>query len=215
MNINKMIRDISQIAVTEGLVKSDWPARLEVRLRNVRGGSSGGLYITGRPFISIATRDVWDYVSHPRQQEALDWLQQQPPGKKRDRRLRRLRHVEAGRAVWAEYASIAEDPEIGDLVGDPSDPTPAMAALLCHEIAHAIDYTAGAQTIDGTEYGARGTSHGYKWRAIYRTLRNAYVATGKYKPAPINNVAVLPVAPTKATDDRALTIGLPLFDIAA
>ena len=65
------------------------------------------------------------------------------------------------------------------------------------------------------KYGSAGSSHGLKWRAIYRTLRNAYVATGKYKPAPSNNVTALPVAPTKAADDRTLTIGLPLFDVAA
>ena len=213
MNINKMIRDISQIAVAEGLVHASWPARLQVKLRNVGGGSYGGNH--NGPWISIATRDVWDYISHPRASEALDALQQQPPGKVRNRRIRRLRHIEAGRAVWTEYASIAEDPEIGDLVGEPGDPTPAMAALLCHEIAHAIDYTAGRLTIDGRSYGPVGSGHGRKWQAIYRTLRNAYVASGKYKPAPTNNVTALPVAPTKAADDRALTIGLPLFDIAA
>lgn len=214
MNTKKMIRDISQIAVAEGLVNASWPSRLEVRLRNARGGSLGG-HTSGRPFISIATRDVWDYTPDPRAREILGKLQEQRPGKKRDRLIRRVRHIEAGRAVWTEYASIAEDPEIGDLVGDPGDPAAAMAALLCHEIAHAIDYTAGAQAIDGTEYGAEGTSHSYKWQAIYRTLRNAYVATGNYKPAPITNVTALPVATTKAPDDRVLTIGLPLFDIAA
>lgn len=214
MNINKMIRDISQIAVAEGLVHATWPARLQVKLRNVRGGSSGG-HTRGRPCISIATRGVWDYKPDPRAQEVLAKLQEQRPGKVRNRRIRRLRHIEAGRAVWTEYASIAEDPEIGDLVGDPADPTPAMAALLCHEIAHAIDYTAGTQTIDGRKYGPVGSGHGWKWRAIYRVLRNAYVATGKYKPAPSANVAALPVAPPKTLDDRALTIGLPLFDVAA
>ena len=214
MNINKMIRDISQIAVAEGLVHASWPSRLEVKLRNVRGGSSGG-HASGRPCISIATRDVWDYTPDPRAQEVLGKLHEQRPGKVRDRRIRRLRHIEAGRAVWTEYASIAEDPEIGDLVGDPGDPTPAMAALLCHEIAHAIDYTAGRLTIDGRSYGPVGSGHGHKGQAIYRTLRNAYVASGKYKPAPITNVTALPVAPTRAADDRALTIGLPLFDIAA
>ena len=213
MNINKMIREISDIAVAEGLVNASWPARLQVKLRNVRGGSRGGNH--NGPWISIATRGVWDYTPHQNAKEILAKLHEQRPGKLRDRRIRRLRHIEAGRAVWTEYASIAEDPEIGDLVGDPGDPTPAMAALLCHEMAHAIDYTAGAQTIDGTEYGAEGTSHSYKWRAIYRTLRNAYVASGDYKPAPTNNVTALPVAPTRAADDRTLTIGLPLFDIAA
>ena len=214
MNINKMIRDILQIAVSEGLVEATWPARLQVKLRNVRGGSSGG-HTRGRPCISIATRDVWDITPDPRAQKALCKLQEQRPSRKRNRLIRRLRHIAAGRAVWTEYASIANDPEIGDLVGDPGDPTPAMAALLCHEIAHAIDYTAGAQTIGDQKYGSAGSSHGLKWRAIYRTLRNAYVASGKYKPAPSNNVAALPVAPTRAAEDRALTIGLPLFDIAA
>ena len=213
MNIKKMIRDISQIAVAEGLVDATWPARLQVKLRNVRGGSRGGNH--HGPWISIATQNVWDYTPHQNAKEILAKLQEQRPGKVRNRRIRRLRHIEAGRAVWTEYASIAEDAEIGDLVGDPADPTPAMAALLCHEIAHAIDYTAGTQTIDGWTYGPAGSGHGLKWQAIYRTLRNAYVATGKYKPAPITKVTALPVAPTKAADDRALTIGLPLFDVAA
>ena len=213
MNIQKMIRDISQIAVTEGLVDASWPARLQVKLRNARGGSWGG--DNNGPWISIATRKPWNFEPGPEVDKAVVYYAVQPSGKKTDRMLRRLAKVSKGRAVWAEYASIAEDPEIGDLVGDPADPTPAMAALLCHEIAHAIDYTAGAQTIDGTEYGAEGTNHSYKWRAIYRTLRNAYVASGDYKPAPSNNVTALAVAPTRAADDRTLTIGLPLFDIAA
>jgi len=213
MNINKMIRDISQIAVAEGLVDASWPSRLQVKLRDKRGTSRGG--DNNGPWISIATREVWWFKPGPEADKAVCYYAAQPSGKKTDRMLRRLAKVSKGRAVWCEYASIAKDPEIGDLVGDPDDKLAPIAALLCHEIAHAIDYTAGAQTIDGREYGVMGSSHRRKWQAIYRVLRNAYVASGNYKPAPTNNVAVLPVATTKAPDDRVLTIGLPLFDIAA
>ena len=216
MNINKMIRDISQIAVAEGLVDASWPARLQVKLRNREGRSFGGDK-KGAPWISIATPSTWHYSPDDLKlvEDCLKSWGNAKPGAAKTRTLARLNKAWHGSAVWCEYASIAKDPEIGDLVGDPDDKLAPMAALLCHEIAHAIDYNAGRLTIDGRKYGPLGSGHGWKWRAIYRVLRNAYVATGNYKPAPITNVAVLPVALTKAPDNRVFTLGLPLFDIAA
>lgn len=214
MNINTMIREISDIAVAEGLVDASWPSTLRVKLRKRKGTSYGGKK-DGTPWINIATPSTWHYTPGEMKlvEDCLKSWGNAKPGVKRDRMLARLNKAWHGHAVWCEYASIAKDPEIGDLVGDPDDKLAPMAALLCHEIAHAIDYTAGRLTIDGRSYGPVGSGHGRKWRAIYRTLRNAYVATGNYKPAPTNNVIEFPV--TKTKDARMDLIGLPLFDRVA
>ena len=214
MNINKMIREISDIAVAEGLVEPSWPSTLRVKLRKRNGTSFGGKK-DGAPWINIATPSTWHYTPGEMKlvEDCLKSWGNAKPGVKRDRMLARLNKAWHGHAVWCEYPSIAKDPEIGDLVGDPNDKLAPMAALLCHEIAHAIDYTAGRLTIDGRSYGPVGSGHGRKWRAIYRVLRNAYVATGNYKPAPTNNVIEFPV--TKTKDARMDLIGLPLFDAIA
>lgn len=203
MNINKMIREISDIAVAEGLVEPSWPSTLRVKLRKRAGRSFGGKK-DGAPWINISTASTWHYTpgEMARIEDCLKSWGKAKPGVKKDRMLARLNKAWHGNAVWCEYPSIAKDPEIGDLVGDPSDKLAPMAALLCHEIAHAIDYTTGT-----------GSGHGKRWRSIYRTLRNAYVATGKYKPAPTNNVIEFPV--TKTKDARMDLIGLPLFDAIA
>ena len=203
MNINTMIREISDIAVAEGLVEPSWPSMLRVKLRKRAGRSFGGKK-DGAPWINSSTPSTWHYTPGEMKlvEDRLKSWGKAKPGVAKDRMLARLNKAWHGNAVWCEYPSIAKDPEIGDLVGDPSDKLAPMAALLCHEIAHAIDYTTGT-----------GSGHGKRWRAIYRVLRNAYVATGKYKPAPTNNVIEFPV--TKTKDARMDLIGLPLFDRVA
>tara|TARA_R110000824_G_scaffold66183_5_gene171865 strand:- start:1066 stop:1569 length:504 start_codon:yes stop_codon:yes gene_type:complete len=129
---------------------------------------------------------------------------------KRARNIRRWERAAAGESFWGEYASIAEDPEIGDLYGDPDDTDLPLAALLTHELAHVIDYNCGSLEIAGRKYGPAGTGHGKKWRAIYRVLRNGYVASGKYKTKP---ALILPFKPKPIEDMRL--VGLPLFDLAA
>ena len=202
MNINKMIRDISGIAVAEGLVDAAWPARLRVKLRGGAGASYGGNK-KGAPWVSIATGTTWSYSPDDLKlvEDCLKSWGNAKPGAAKTRTLARLNKAWHGSAVWCEYPSIASDPEIGDLVGDPDDKLAPMAALLCHEIAHAIDYTTGT-----------GSGHGKRWRNLYRVLRNAYVATGEYKTAP-TNVIEFPV--TKTKDARMNLIGLPLFDRVA
>ena len=203
MNINKMIREISDIAVAEGLVDASWPSTLRVKLRKRAGRSFGGKK-DGTPWINISTPSTWHYTPGEMKlvEDRLKSWGKAKPGVAKDRMLARLNKAWHGNAVWCEYPSIAKDPEIGDLVGDPSDKLAPMAALLCHEIAHAIDYTTGT-----------GSGHGKRWRAIYRVLRNAYVATGNYIEAPTNNVIEFPV--TKTKDARMDLIGLPLFDRVA
>ena len=209
MNINKMIRDISGIAVAEGLVDAAWPARLRVKLRNRKGRSYGGM-MDGAPWISIATPSTWHYTPDTKDIEtSMEAWAKGKPGVKKDRALARLNKAWHGSAVWCEYPSIASDPEIGDLVGDPDDKLAPIAALLCHEIAHAIDYTVKDYAWENI---GTGSGHGKRWRKIYRVLRNAYVATGEYKTAP-TNVIEFPV--TKTKDARMNLIGLPLFDRVA
>tara|TARA_R100000995_G_C3481168_1_gene123993 strand:+ start:1835 stop:2464 length:630 start_codon:yes stop_codon:yes gene_type:complete len=209
MNINKMIRSISNIAVAKGLVDSDWPGKLKVKLRNGRGIPCGGKR-GGYPFISIPLGIGWDTTPDDVTAKAVKSWEQSRPCPRRTRALQRLKNADAGLATWEEYASINDDPEIGRLLGDPSDTRAPMAALLCHEIAHAIDFTAGAVSIAGIEYGTGDRVHGKRWQAIYRVLRNAYVASGAYKP-----VAKIVPLPSKKTRAPLELIGLPLFAAAA
>lgn len=209
MNINKMIRDISDIAVAKGLVDSDWPGKLKVKLRNGCGTSRGGKR-DGSPWIGICAGNGWDTTPESATDERRTAWEQSRPCPKQTRALQRFKDADAGLASWEEYPSITKDPEIGKLVGDPSDTRAPMAALLCHEIAHAIDYTAGAVSIAGIDYGVEGSNHGKRWQAIYRVLRNAYVASGAYKP-----VAEIVPLPSKKTRAPLELIGLPLFAAAA
>ena len=209
MNINKMIRDISDIAEAKGLVDSDWPGKLKVKLRNGCGTSRGGKR-DGSPWIGICAGNGWDTTPESATDERRTAWEQSRPCPKQTRALQRFKDADAGLASWEEYPSITKDPEIGKLVGDPSDTRAPMAALLCHEIAHAIDYTAGAVSIAGIDYGVEGSNHGKRWQAIYRVLRNAYVASGAYKP-----VAEIVPLPSKKTRAPLELIGLPRFAAAA
>lgn len=220
--VRRMTKEIIEIAKAEGLCDDSLARRLVLRMANRDGRSNGGIK-DGAPWMSIAMRSIgWDnklFTTVDAAKMVTRW--RAPPGifntasspVKRARNIRRWERAAAGESFWGEYASIAEDPEIGDLYGDPDDTDLPLAALLTHELAHVIDYNCGELEIAGRSYGPRGTSHGNKWRAIYRVLRNAYVATGAYKPAP--TAEIIEFKPRPLSPVACELIGLPLFDIAA
>ena len=211
--IKTMIREISDSAIEAGLVNADWPAKLQVKIH--KGNRAYGGIEDGAPIINVSANHDWDlkpndFVSL---HTYIGMWKEARKGPKRTRMLNRLAKVKGGLAVWCEYASIAKDPEIGDLVGDPSDKATPEAAVLCHEIAHAIDYTAGEQEIAGRKYGEYGTGHKGKWQAIYRVLRNAYVASGAYLE--VDKPVLGVITGGKPLEARMELIGLPLFEAAA
>jgi hypothetical protein len=211
--IKTMIREISDIAVEAGLVNADWPAKLQVKIRKGDGGAWGGMKYC-RPWINVCAAHDWSYKPDANTDAYIrQWTVAARKGPKRTRVINRLAKVKSGLAVWGEYASIAKDPEIGDLVGDPNDKAAPEAVVLCHEIAHAIDYTAGEQEIAGRKYGAGGTGHKGKWQAIYRVLRNAYVASGAYLE--VDKPVLGVITGGKPLEARMELIGLPLFEAAA
>lgn len=69
-----------------------------------------------------------------------------------------------------EYASIRKDPVIGDYF--PEDSYKATKALVCHEVAHAIQYWNWHR--GGEKKAERPKPHGHEWRVIYRALRSHY-----------------------------------------
>ena len=211
--VKTMIREISAIAVEAGLVNADWPAKLQVKIRKGDGGAWGGMKYC-RPWINVCAAHDWNYKPDANTDAYIrQWTASiDQKGPKRTRMLNRLAKVKGGLAVWGEYASIAKDPEIGDLVGDHNDKAAPEAAVLCHEIAHAIDHTAGEQEIAGRKYGPVRSVHGAKWQAIYRVLRNAYVASGAYLEADKPTLGV--ITGGKPPEARMELIGLPLFDAA-
>ena len=205
--VRRMTKEILEIAKAEGLCDDSLGRRLVLRMANRDGRSNGGIK-DGAPWMSIAMKGIgWDAT--PGANLIAAW-EKSRPRPKRTKILARLAPVKEGRAAWLEYASIANDPEIGDLYGDPDDALAPLAVLLCHELAHVIDYNCGALEIAGRSYGPSGTVHGNKWRAIYRVLRNAYVATGAYKPT----AEIIEFKPKPRTTMPPELIGLPLFDIA-
>ena len=71
---------------------------------------------------------------------------------------------------FKEYASIRRDPTIGDYF--PEDNYKATKALVCHEVAHAIQYWNWYR--DGGKVSEEPKTHGHEWRVIYRALRSYY-----------------------------------------
>ena len=210
-----MISDVLSIAEREGLCDDSLGRRLVIQLANRKGNSWGGRR-KGEPFVSFAMKRIgWEMTPSAEVDNVLERLKRLcgPMNAERRRGIRRLGRVAQGECLWSEYASISSDPEIGDLYGDADDVLKPLAALICHELAHVIDYNCGELEIAGRKYDAAGRAHGKRWQAIYRVLRNAYVASGAYKPAPAAEITEFRPKP-KSTKPLEL-IGLPLFDIAA
>lgn len=87
----------------------------------------------------------------------LDWLLEMP--------LRR---------EFREYASFADDPEIGSFWGNWRE---CLRALVAHEVAHAV-CGALARTEQAAAWPDLRTAHGNGWREVYRILRAELLAVG-------------------------------------
>lgn len=211
--ITRMTAEILDIAEANG-IDTSWRKDLVMRTVNREGRSCGGKK-NGFPYMSIALKSTgWMFKPYTKKTLGyLDYLMKShTPARDKKRYAAPMALVTYGNGAWCEYRAIAKDPEIGDLYGEPDDELKPLAGLLCHELAHVIDYNSGALEIAGRKYGPSGTVHGTKWKAIYRLLRNSYVATDKYKP----EVIEFKPRTKPATDERAMDLmGLPLFDLAA
>lgn len=241
--IKRMTAEVVAIAVEHGgLVGKDFADRFELEVTSRGKRSFGGIarFLNGKrmgrrdnrgelvPFISINRKKRWWYepnaydINSLKARKAYGW------NNKLGRRLVKWAEwLEEGKAVMGEYAHIANDPEIGDLTGDPEDTDKILASVITHEVAHAINHenwrrpinlmtSEGSVIIDGKDYGfAAGAAHGDRWAAIYRVLRNAYVNNGAYKTKTAE-VIPLPITPRPVEVPADIRLaGLPLFDIAA
>ena len=96
--------------------------------------------------------------------------------------------------TFNEYASFAHLPEIGTVKGTTRE---VVTALICHELAHAVDYYArnsyyanldNVEKVAYAEYTPRSTrmkasgGHGDRWQAIYAILRRQFVNNGVSEP---------------------------------
>ena len=79
--------------------------------------------------------------------------------------------VNGQRTHLGEYARIAADPEIGSIGGCPII---ATRALVCHEVAHALDFW---NWHCGKHRDRRPIPHGSEWRFLYRQLRRHFGLT--------------------------------------
>jgi len=211
--IIRMTEEILDIAEAHGIDVS-WRRDLWLKTTNREGRSFGGVK-RNKPYMSIAMRDIsWTMEPSSDKAEKLAKAYNGAAMVRKDkaRYAKPLAKLEEGFAWWHEYRSFSKDPEIGDLYGPAEDKLMPLAALLCHELAHVIDYNSGTVRVDGLTWGPSGSVHGNKWKAIYRLLRTSYVATGRYKPEPV----VVEFKPKPTKDKRTMDlIGLPLFDLAA
>jgi hypothetical protein len=204
--MKSMALEVADLAVELGLADSNFRKNLKVEA--TRGRVSRGGKRLRCPWVGIAMPGVgWDYKPSGDRDlyNVLRW-RAKAASVKRTRNLRRLDALCDGKAVWCEYRSIAKDPEIGDYFGDRDDELLPLALILTHEVAHAVDYagTPERKTVGG---------HKRDWQEIYRALRTAYVASGKYK-ALATTSNVIPIRPKGTVPDMRLQ-GLPLFDVAA
>ena len=208
--INRMTAEILDIAEANG-IDVTWRKDLVLKTDNRKGRSRGGKR-SGKPYMSVAMRNVgWDFNDPDAVAERLRlWTERldnsaerrlrDPKARKWVNAFERI-NLAPGDGVWLEYP-----------YGPADDKLMPLATLLCHELAHVIDYNSGEVRIGGRVYGKSGSVHGTKWREIYRLLRTSYVATGKYKP----EVIEFKPRTKPATDERKMDlIGLPLFDLAA
>ena len=94
--------------------------------------------------------------------------------------------------TYPEYDHIANDPVIGSI--ESADWRKYTAALLAHEVAHAIQY--GSQESVTSHYSGKYTSsyvskdgfcHGPLWQSIYRFLRENFVNNNAYEQLPEHN----------------------------
>lgn len=213
--ITRMTDEILDIAEANGIDVS-WRVNLVLKTSNRKGRSNGGKH-RGKPWMSIALKSTgWNFTDPAKVAERLGlWIERldknsyggyrDPKAKKWINALSRV-NLATGDGVWMEYPAIAKDPEIGNLYGERNDELKPLATLLCHELAHVIDYNSGEVRVNGRVYGNYRSVHGTKWREIYRLLRTSYVASGRYKPQ------VIEFKPRKR--EMGL-IGLPLFDLVA
>ena len=226
ITIRRMTADVVKIAEEHGgLLGPDFVKDFTVLCTSRGKRSRGGVKrFDGvlKPFISINRKKAWWYEPNDYDKNTIKRLIPRLHAGKKLRYMKWAKWLEEGKAVLGEYASIANDPEVGDMTGDPADTDKVLANVVCHEVAHAINHayygkmSAGTESvvINGKDYGrASGSAHGTKWREIYRVLRNAYVATGAYKEEPKPKIKLV-VDNTKADVPLEL-LGLPLFEIAA
>ena len=207
-----MVAEIIKVAKDHGLVGEGWAlkaTKISTKGGASRGGQSGiNIKLGGKIEAAALSEDArakW-YLQN------AEWVGANSPGRRAGAAAYRRAAAEGGH-VFNEYKSIAADPEIGYAVFE--DPYGPVAALIAHEIAHAIDYTAGRQELEGRTYGPSGSGHGAKWQAIYRVLRRHYVNNGAYKAAPPPKREEAKVTPIRRLAPAFELTGLPLFDIAA
>ena len=174
-----MVADVVDIAYKKGLFNENPRAistfRNTLVLTTLKGKTSRGGQHNRKPWVGISEK----YINNPSRWDTVDssWVapwkeylakQVAPLRGKKAQFTKIIKQLESGKVAWTEYNKISNDPEIGDWVGDPEKDIGApLALVICHEIAHAIDYY-----LKKPGYG----NHGPVWQKIYRVLRTNYLS---------------------------------------
>ena len=151
---------------------------LKVVVRKNQTGARGGRCRNSKPYISFGTRYLTPFGGWNFREPTTGQTTQQGSffiKKGRQKKYNKnsdmynwitvANKTNQGWFCKTEYTSIAKDPEIGSYFSKNSDYRIPLALMLCHELAHAIDYA----------INANGNHHQEPWQDIYRILRNNYV----------------------------------------
>ena len=173
---DSMIDDIITIAENKGLLKNS-KFRDTLVVKTLPGRTSRGGRRNKKPWMGISKRynnpNQWETINDSWVAPWKEYLAKHsiftPMRGKKAQYSRAIKQLESGKVAWTEYNRICNDPEIGDWFGDPKVHMGApLALVLCHELAHAIDYF-----LKEPGYG----NHGPTWQRIYRVLRKEYLSS--------------------------------------
>jgi len=143
ITIRRMAADVVKIAEEHGgLFDPDFVKDFTV-LCTSRGKRSGGgvkRFKDGkiRPMVSINRKKAWWYNPNEYDKNTIKRGMEAFRGGKKGFRYRKWAGwLDEGKAVLGEYASIADDPEIGDMTGDPGDTDKRRVNLIIRKLEEA------------------------------------------------------------------------------
>ena len=164
----EVVRELTDMVkdyVMEDMIPYDRLDKFKLRLVIGHKGCWGGVK-NGQPNMQLSVSDrYFDKAATIKKLQGQTYLAESRQSVWR----KAYNHALANRWMHVEYASIANDPEIGAFISDNYEDH--VTATVCHEFAHVVDLFNYYHDASGI---ARPKPHGSTWRARYRELRNEF-----------------------------------------
>jgi len=159
--VENMASEIIGMAIDLKLIKRPATFRKRFKVNEIRSeGCSGGSSKKNGPHINVGCE--WRGLSKERLIAVIEYAFFDGC---RIWEIARQNWVDHKGLTFVEYASFADDPEIGWFMAD--DIEDHCFAMVMHEVAHAIDWWNNPSN-EGHH------AHGSDWRVLYRALRKAF-----------------------------------------